>query len=64
MSLKFTPTTSTEAQTCFRCLQLGLPPYGIMAGDQYMHAKSETAEAIACEDCIDRMLEELKSIQD
>lgn len=58
-ALRMDAMLAVVPMTCFRCVQLGLPPKGIAPGDGCIMITSGSKMAVACMDCYDRPSEEI-----
>lgn len=55
-------TVSANPVTCFRCSKIGLPPFGVTAGEAYfLIIKNGKPDDAACADCFNRLREEMNS---
>lgn len=56
------PLVASRPLTCFRCVELGLPPRLIAIGEPYIEIQSALASSdFVCIDCYQRLCEELES---
>lgn len=56
------PTIAHESTTCWVCVgTLGLPPFGIQAGEVVIQFEAPGGTYYACVDCYQRLWEEITS---
>lgn len=63
MSIRIFPTTSIAPQTCWQCANLGLPPFGISAGEEHFLVVAEETKEPCCSDCFERLAEQASEVE-
>lgn len=60
MEPKFEFKASVGYETCWRCLDLGIPPETIQPGEPYVTITTKDKMGVCCIDCFNRLIEEVR----